>query len=124
MKEIAGSIKFRRRWGALVAALALTVASLSCGGSPPEMTVLMTEMAFEPDKVTVQRSTKTIIRLENRGLVEHNFSVPQLNATSAIIPPGKTGTLEITAPRGPLKIVCTVPGHEEMVAELVVAPRR
>ena len=126
MTHLFGSSELWRVWSALLAILVLGIAALGCGSPTPEITVVMTEFSFEPNKVNVTRGTKTLVRLENQGQVEHNFSIPQLNITSLTIQPGKAGTVEVTSPRGPLKIVCTVPGHEEAghVAELVVAARR
>jgi uncharacterized cupredoxin-like copper-binding protein len=89
--------------------------------------VVLSEFAFEPSRVSIPRSQKTAIKLQNKGTVEHNFSVPQLNVTSATVAPGKTGTLEFAVPRGgaPLKVVCTIEGHEAagMVGELVAVER-
>lgn len=130
MKELAGSTDLRTRWSALGAILVLSIAGLGCerifGAPTPEVTVVLTDFAFEPQKVTINRTEKTKLLLENRGSVEHTFSVPQLNVTSARVPPGTTGTLEITSPRGPLRIICVIPGHEDsgMVGELVVERRR
>lgn len=111
-----------------VGAAAFLITGLSgCGGGGPEVSVVLSEFAFEPSRISIPRSQKTAIKLQNKGSVEHNLSVPQLNVTSATVAPGKTGVLEFAVPRGgaPLKVVCTIPGHEEagMVGELVAVER-
>lgn len=126
MTLVPGAIPRGRGCVLAAGVLGVGLVALGCGAPPPEVTVAMTEFAFDPNRLAIQRAEKTIIRLENRGTVEHNFAVPQLNVASANVAPGKTATLEISVPRGPLRIVCTVPGHEEagMVGEIAVEQRR
>lgn len=100
----------------------------ACAPPPPEVAVTISDFKFEPSKVTVRRAQKTVLRIENRGTVEHTFTIREINLTTGPIVPGQTKTLEITAPRM-LKFVCTVPGHEEngMTGEISLTtdpPRR
>jgi uncharacterized cupredoxin-like copper-binding protein len=86
----------------------------------------MTEFAFEPARVSIPRAQKTTIKLQNKGAVEHNLTVAQLNLASKNVAPGQTATMEFAVPRGPtMRMVCTVPGHEEagMVGEIAVVER-
>ena len=114
-------------WRRATAAAILATGVSGCGGGVPEVSVTLSEFAFEPPRISIPRSQKTALKLQNKGTVEHNFSVPQLNLTSLPVAPGKTVTLEFAVPRGgaPLRVVCTIPGHEEsgMVAELVAVER-
>lgn len=85
----------------------------------------MTEFAFEPKSISINAREKTALVLQNKGSVEHNLSIPQLNLTSLNVAPGQTGRLEVVTARGPLRIICTIPGHEEagMVGEIVIQAR-
>ena len=108
--------------------MALAVVALpmfGCDGGDPEVAVVMTDFSFDPRPVPVQAGRRTIITLENRGSTEHNFSVPQLNVVSTNIAPGAKGRVEIAAPPGGYRLLCTVEGHEAagMVAEVRVARR-
>ena len=97
-----------------------------CGSPTPEITVILTEFTYEPSRIVIGRNQKTLLKLENKGAEDHALLVQQINVKSPTVSPGKTVTLEVTAPRGPLKIVCTIPGHEAagMVGELAVEARR
>lgn len=114
-------------WRRVAAAVFLIAGLSGCGGGGPEVSVVLSEFAFEPSRVSIPRSQKTAIKLQNIGTQEHNFSVPQLGVTSLTAAPGKTVILELAVPRGgaPLKVICTIPGHEEagMVGELVAVER-
>ena len=109
--------------GVVLAVLALPL--FGCSGGDPEVAVVMTEFSFDPRPVPVQAGRRTFITLENRGTTEHNFTVPQLNVASANIPAGGKGRVEIAAPPGGYRLLCTIEGHEAagMVAEVRVARR-
>lgn len=112
--------RFARGLGVLA-----VVAGLGCGGGGPEVTVVMTEFEFEPAQISIQAGQKTTITLQNRGAVEHNFTVRQVNVVSPNVAPGQTARIELAAPRGTYPVVCTVPGHEEagMVGQINAARR-
>jgi plastocyanin len=114
-----------------VSAIFLTaVAVVACGGDEPTpeptpvpaIEVQASEFAFDPDQITISSEGSTTIRLVNGGIVEHDFTIDELDFQVAV-PIGETaeGTLTDVAP-GTYKFYCTVPGHEVngMVGELVV----
>jgi len=75
---------------AFVAAATLVFA-LSCGGGdgsaePPDRSieVTMSDLAFEPREITMERGERIELRLANRGTMEHDFTVDQMPLTSAI----------------------------------------
>lgn len=114
------------RAGVLFAFAAAGALAAGCGSPAPEVAVTMTDFAYDPSRITIQRATKTVLKIENKGATEHNLAVQQINVSSGPVAPGRTVRVEITAPRGPLKVVCTIPGHEAMgmVGEIAVEARR
>ncbi len=103
------------------------------GGEPIEVTVGMTEFAFDPATVTVGTGTEVTVTAENQGSVEHDFVVLDQGreiAAETDLPedleevrvewavaslhtdPGTTETGTFTAPAaGDYQIICMVPGH-------------
>jgi uncharacterized cupredoxin-like copper-binding protein len=90
------------------------LAITACTAPTPEVTVVLTDHAFEPQTVAIQRAQKTILKLQNKGAVEHNLFVQRQNITSPTVKPGETATFEIALPPGDFPIVCNLPGHEEL----------
>lgn len=102
---------------AIVAAAGLVAA---CGSPSPEVPITLSDFALAPAKFSIQRAQKTVLKLQNTGSSEHNIAIQQLNVGTGPIAPGKTVNLEVTAPRGPLKIICTIHEGQGMVAEIAV----
>lgn len=105
---------------AVIVAVGLLAA---CGSPTPEEPVTLSDFAFAPTKIAIQRAQKTVLKLQNTGNAEHNIAIPQLNVSSGPIAPGKTVNLELTAPRGPLKIICSIHEDRGMIAEIAVEQR-
>jgi uncharacterized cupredoxin-like copper-binding protein len=86
----------------------------------------MTEMAFQPSQITIQRGQKTVLLLQNKGTVEHNMVVQRQSITSQPVQPGQTARLELALPPGNYPIVCAIPGHEEagMTGQITAARGR
>ena len=105
-----------------LAALAAAGVLAACTSPPPEVPVTIADFSIEPAKISIQRAQKTVLKIQNTGSSEHNISIQQLNVATGLLGPGKTFNLEVTAPRGPLKMICSLPGHEGrgMVAEIAV----
>jgi plastocyanin len=79
------------------------------------------ELKFDPGQVTVQAGADIRLTFENRSSVPHNltFQVPINVATSTIVAPGTSETLEFKAPDpGEYPFVCTL--HPGMGGTLVV----
>ena len=103
-----------------------------CGGSdgpkqpPGPDEVVMTEYEFTPRTVTVKRGTELNVR--NDGQIAHNLTVERstpgsekLIGTDSFLG-GRSAKLRVDLPPGRYKLVCTVPGHEQlgMVGSLAV----
>ena len=115
-----------RKWALRAGIVGAAMMATGCGGGGPEVTVIMSDTGFEPNRFTIYQREKSVLVLQNTGAVEHNLLIRELNLSSGIIAPGKTGRLDIVPLKGPLKFVCTIPGHEEagMIGEIVVEPKK
>jgi uncharacterized cupredoxin-like copper-binding protein len=103
------------------------------GGQPVEVTVGMTEFAFDPATITVDTGAEVTVTAENQGSVEHDFVVldqgreivaetdlpedlEEVRNEWAVVSlhtdPGAAETGTFTAPAtGDYQIICLVPGH-------------
>jgi len=112
------------------AVLLVAAAVVGCGGEEatpeptpePAIEVLASEFAYDPDAISIGSEGDSTIRLVNKGIVEHDLTIDDLDFQIAV-PIGETaeGTLSDVAP-GTYRFYCTVPGHEAngMFGELVV----
>ena len=112
--------------------IALACAALlssGCGGNSGrpatstrgDLTVTMTDYAFHPRDITVDRGT--VIRVTNEGKIAHNLKLErgpdarketrELAGTDTFLP-GDAETLAVDLPPGRYAMVCTVPGHREL----------
>ncbi|BDG59227.1 cupredoxin domain-containing protein [Caldinitratiruptor microaerophilus] len=99
------------------------------GAGPREIRVAAIEngakMGFEPSRITVKPGERIRFAVENRGTQDHEFEGEEGGLEEIVVPPGKTRTVEWTAPRTPgeIEFVCDLPGHKEagMVGTIVVA---
>jgi plastocyanin len=81
-----------------------------------------TELKFDPAEVTVQAGVNVQVTFENRASVPHNltFQAPINVATSMVVAPGTTETVQFTAPpTGQYRFACTL--HPGMGGTLVVS---
>lgn len=116
------------------AAVLAAVVVVGCGGEEattvptaaptPESAIEVnaSEFAYDPDAITISSQGSSTIRLVNKGIVEHDLTIDELDFQIAVaIGESAEGTLAGIAP-GTYRFYCTVPGHEVngMVGELVV----
>jgi uncharacterized cupredoxin-like copper-binding protein len=73
------------------------------------LTVTGAEFSFTP-KALKASAGKTTIRLVNKGVVEHDFTIDALKIKISA-KPGTTSEATVTLKPGTYKSVCTVPGH-------------
>lgn len=107
----------------LAAAIVLGVAGCARRGAGPQaggagktqaVTVKAAGMKFDPTVIATTPGTKLTITFNNTDTVEHNLTIPQLNAKMPNVPAGKSQTLDVTVTRaGEFDVICTVPGHRE-----------
>ena len=55
------------------------------------------------------RHGKVTFKLTNKGRLKHDFKIA--GKKTALISPGKSGSLTVTLKRGKYTYICTVPGH-------------
>ncbi|HYU21364.1 MAG TPA: heavy metal translocating P-type ATPase, partial [Chloroflexota bacterium] len=89
-----------------------------------QITVITTQVRFDPSEVRVAPDQRVVVTLVNRDALLHDWevkSVPNAHLTAA---GGRTATAAFYAPTaaGRYEIVCTVAGHKEagMLGELIV----
>ena len=122
-----------RRWGVLVAALALTLVAAACssdggddgGGGGDQQTdagtstfeVVLTDFAIQPDLIEAPDGEDLEFRVTNNGQSPHTFAVDTGNGVEVTseLAAGDTTVLAVRALEvGDYKISCTVPGHEDL----------
>ena len=100
--------------------LPVAVAARSSNGSSSNsgnaITITETEMKFTPNTFTVSAGQQVTIKLENKGVVMHDFTIDDVGGKkiSQPVEPGKSGTVTFTAPSSPgtIQFYCSQPGHK------------
>ena len=124
-----------------IGAVALVaVAVVGCGGtaatptpepspSPaPEaagLVVEASEFKFVSPDLTIGSEGSTTITLVNKGTVEHDFTIDELESIQIAVAVGETGEGTLTDPAtGTYEFYCTVPGHKAagMFGTIVIEP--
>jgi uncharacterized cupredoxin-like copper-binding protein len=79
------------------------------------------DIYFEPKEVSIPADTDVTVRVPNKGVTLHNFSIDELHI-DVDIAPGATEEVVINAPAGQYEFYCNVPGHKQagMVGTLTV----
>ncbi len=88
-----------------------------------EVNVSGTDFNFSPNKMLGHVGETMLINFTNDSDHMHNFVIPDLNITTAVLKPGEKESLEITPETaGTFKIICSIAGHEDqgMFGELLV----
>ena len=95
-----------------VVAVGLAVAPIAApqskATSSTTVTVTMKEFKFILSKKSVPHG-KVVFKLSNKGHLAHDFSIS--GKKSALVKPGKTGSLTVTLTKGSRPYKCTVAGH-------------
>jgi plastocyanin len=107
-------------------AAASEAASASPGGAATKLTIgtkTDAELEFDPDEVSVPAGAQVSVTFENRATLPHNltFKEPINVATSPVVAPGTSETIEFTAPApGDYVFACSI--HPGMQGKLTVEP--
>jgi uncharacterized cupredoxin-like copper-binding protein len=90
-------------------------------GASNAVEVAAYDIYFEPKELSIPADTDVTVRLPNKGVTAHNFSIDELGI-SVDIAPGATEETVINAPAGTYEYYCDVPGHKQagMVGTLTV----
>jgi uncharacterized cupredoxin-like copper-binding protein len=113
-------------WASLLLFVVVTVLA-GCGEPlPPErsLTVVATEMRFEPDELRAKVGEQVFIRMDNEGEEAHNLILELPNADRQISAnPGTSGVLSFRATEpGEYRFYCSIPGHEDQTGILIIEP--
>lgn len=138
-----------RRMLLTVLSVVLLSACASQASTPvTDITVDLTDFAYNPSSITVPADEPVTLTLKNIGNIEHDFVVEKIDATMKLVQDsgseihhahgeeqnydlhvsanaGDTSVIQLTVSEpGTYKIFCSVEGHEEagMIGELVVLP--
>jgi len=88
------------------------------------ITVVARDLYFDPKELVIPSEGTTIIRLEDDGVVVHNFTIDDLDVTTVAQPGGVSETTIVDPPPGTYQFYCSVSGHRQagMVGTLTVLP--
>ena len=92
----------------VVLALLAIVPAAPASTSSTKVTVTMKEFKFTLSKSSAMHGT-IVFKLVNKGKLPHDFKIG--GKKSALIKPGRSGTLTVTLGKGSKPYLCTVPGH-------------
>ena len=86
------------------------------------VTVVARDLYFDPKELVIPSEGTTIVRLEDDGVVVHNFTIDDLDVTTVAQPGGVSETTIVDPPPGTYQFYCSVSGHRQagMVGTLTV----
>ena len=90
--------------------------------SPTAVELKTGEMKFAPKSFTIPANTDVTLTITNKGMLPHDFVVPQAGINSGTIASGATVELTLNLSPGTYEFYCSVPGHKQagMIGTIVV----
>ena len=101
------------------ASIAIAVTTESDVALVGDAQVTAERVAFAPEAITLA-SDATGVWVDNRDGVHHTFTVEALGIDLEI-PALKAKRVDVAAAAGTYEVICTVPGHDNMTATLIVS---
>lgn len=94
----------------------------SPSSSANEVTIAAEDIKFDKTELKIPANTDVKVTLENKGMLQHDWAVDELNVMIDILDAGEKGSVTVNADAGEYEYYCTVPGHKEagMVGKLIV----
>jgi uncharacterized cupredoxin-like copper-binding protein len=86
------------------------------GAGGDSLSIVATEYEFDPSDVSIPADTAVEITLENQGIIEHDWTVDELEI-EIYADAGDTTTVSVTAAAGTYDVYCSIPGHRELGME-------
>lgn len=88
------------------------------------VTVVARDLYFDPKELVIPSEGTTIVRLEDDGVIVHNFTIDDLDVTTVAQPGGVSETTIVDPPPGTYQFYCSVSGHRQagMVGTLTILP--
>lgn len=77
------------------------------------VTVLMEDIKFDRNEITVPADTDVAFTFENKGALQHDFTIDNPAITTGTLGSGDTVSLTINVPAGKYTYYCTQIGHRE-----------
>src|SRR6266508_2339160 len=108
-----------------VAVIAIAVAPIAFGllgrstsnatpAATQAVTITASEFKFSPSSIQVPLGQKVAFTLDNKGVVEHDITVPSLGEGHIHANAGQVATGELTFDKsGVYDFICSIPGHKE-----------
>lgn len=94
------------------ASTSATSSSSTSAANVKRIEVTLSEFAFTPNVIEVNRGDQVEIVFTNTGALPHDFRIDALNVDSGLVQPGESKTITFTASRaGEFEIHCAEPGH-------------
>lgn len=75
-------------------------------------TITLNDTYFSPKEFTIPADTEVTLKLDNQGLMQHDFTCEPLKLASGRLNGGDTRELTFSAPKGSYQFFCSVPGHK------------
>ncbi len=131
---IGGVAAFRRRPSGLIRPVAMVAVAVFVAGSlgsmavaagtssdvalPTDVAITAQQIMWSAEEIVVDSST-TGLWIDNKDGVRHTFTIEELGI-DVEIPGLKARRVPIDAPPGTYEVICTVPGHQNMLATLTI----
>lgn len=87
------------------------MATPEAGGEVIEVDAI--DIDFSIKEIKAQADTDVTIKLVNKGVLEHDLHIDQLDITTELLKPGEEDEIVVNAPAGEYDYWCTVAGHKE-----------
>lgn len=101
----------------IVASMVVAWQTDSAAALDGDVAIAMERVQFVPGEVRVVSGGA--LWVNNQDGIRHTFTVAELGLDLEI-PANKAGRVEVQGPAGTYDVICTVPGHENMVATLEI----
>lgn len=71
------------------------------------------DINFEPKEFSIPADTDVQIKVTNKGLLQHDFTLEDTDYATDLLDPDDTQTITVNLKAGEYTYYCTVPGHRE-----------
>ncbi|HWV23799.1 MAG TPA: cupredoxin domain-containing protein [Thermomicrobiales bacterium] len=80
------------------------------------------DIDYSVKEIKASANTDVIIKLVNKGVLEHDLHIDKLDLTTKLLKPGEEDEIVVNAPAGEYDYWCTVAGHKEsgMAGKLIL----
>jgi hypothetical protein len=101
------------------ASLGMAANTDSAAALPGDVQVTAEQLMWAPEDIAIDGAS-TGIWIDNKDGIRHTFTIPELGIDIEV-PALKARRVDIAAAPGSYRIVCSVPGHEQMTGTLIVS---